>query len=261
MLQIDFKFPDWAAKIKKNEERINLFIAAQVQTNRGLLFDAEGSYNGHPAWAPLKFRQGQVLSQRGTLRKSIAPYNSKGRPGPDGIVQFQGDTITIGTTLLYARMMNEGTEKMPGGVLKPKNAKALRIPLPSGAGASQIAKELRAGKISKSIQKQKDKIALAEARFAKTKQRFAKQVKKDRDTSATSKTWDKQADSIYMQKSKLAKLEARRQQILDSGKGGEKFIFRKSVRIPARNFTDWNTMDQQELDAALLNLITGILNE
>lgn len=138
-----FKFPNWLEKLQRSQDEINLFIAAMMQTNRGELFDKEGAANGHDKWAPLKFRRGQILSNRGTLRQSMAPYAANGQPGSDGIVRFQGDTITIGTKLFYARLMNDGTAKMPGGVLRPVNAKALKIPIPGGEGATKGAKKLR----------------------------------------------------------------------------------------------------------------------
>lgn len=191
-VNIEFKFPDLEKRLKQHENEINLFLAATVQTNRGLLFDSEGSHNGRPGWAPLKLRRGQILSDRGVLRKSIAPYNADGKPGPDGIVAIRPDAIVIGTTLLYARLMNDGTEKMPGGKLVAKNAKALRIPLPAGANATKTAKGL----------------------------------------------------------SKSAKSDG----------SGKKFIFRKSVRIPARPFDDWNQMDQEEVNEALVNKVAEILN-
>ena len=130
MLDIDFRFPDWRGKVKRHEAQLMLFCVAQIQTNRGMLFDQEGGYNGHRRWPALKFRSGQILAKRGALKRSLAPTNPKGTPGSDGIVRFTGDMIIIGTNLLYARMMNDGTAKMPGGVLRPKNAKALKIPLP-----------------------------------------------------------------------------------------------------------------------------------
>lgn len=142
-LEMIFKFPNWLEKIQQSEDEINLFIAAMMQTNRGTLFDKEGANNGHQKWAPLKFRRGQILSDKGILRKSMAPIAANGRPGNDGIVRFQGDTITIGTKLLYARLMNDGTAKMPGGVLRPVNAKALKIPIPGGKEATAGAKKLR----------------------------------------------------------------------------------------------------------------------
>jgi len=202
MIDIDFKFPDWAAKLRKKEDEINRFIAAQIQFNRGQLFDTEGRYNGRPGWEPLKFRSGQILSKRGTLRKSIAPYNPKGRAGPNGIVRFASDAVIVGTKLIYARMMNDGTTKMPGGVLRPVRAKALKIPLPRGKSATDVAKSL-----SKSQGK-------------------------------TIKT--EKAEGVYR---------------------NERVIFRKSVRIPARPFVDWNSEDQAELDAALINKFAELLNE
>lgn len=138
-----FKFPDWAEKVKRRMNEINLFLAAQIQFNRGMLFDQEGAYNGRPRWRELAFRNGQILSNRGVLRKSIAPLNPKGREGPDGIVRIAGDFITVGTKVLYARLMNDGTTKMPGGKMVAKNGKALMIPLPNGKAASPLAKTLR----------------------------------------------------------------------------------------------------------------------
>lgn len=143
MIKIEFKFPDWKGKLERAEEELNLFLAAQIQFNRGMLFDQEGAYNGHPKWAPLRWRRGQILSKSGTLRKSIAPYNPKGKAGTDGIVKFSGEKITVGTKLAYAKRMNDGTTKLPGGVLRPKNAQALRIPLEQGRNASATVQDLR----------------------------------------------------------------------------------------------------------------------
>ena len=95
---------------------------------------------------------------------------------------------------MYARMMNDGTTKLPGGVLRPRTAKALKIPLPSGKGATEGAKSLRKG--------------------------------------ATT--------------------------IEDGGKK-EKYIFRKSVKIPARPFDDWTIEDEQEMQAALATKIAEVL--
>lgn len=143
-VDIEFKFPEWKEQLAKAEEELNLFAAATIQTNRGLLFDSEGRHNGRPGWAPLKLRNGMILSDRGTLRKSIAPYNPSGHPGaPDGIVKFESDAIVVGTTLLYAQLMNDGTTKMPDGKLVPVHAKALKIPLPQGKNATDTAKSLK----------------------------------------------------------------------------------------------------------------------
>lgn len=199
-LEFVFTFPDWAGKIKRHLNEINLFIAAQVQFNRGMLFDQEGAYNGRPRWRELVFRNGQILSNRGVLRKSIAPVNPKGKPGPNGIVQFNGGTITVGTSVAYARLMNDGTTKMPGGKLVAKNAKALMIPLPGGKQASAVAKVLK-------------------------------------------------HESSTLLKPKPG-----------GGYSRENVIFRKSVKIPARPFDDWNKEDQQELDAAVINKLTQVMN-
>jgi hypothetical protein len=41
---------------------------------------------------------------------------------------------------------------------------------------------------------------------------------------------------------------------------GVKFIFVKSVKIPARNFTDWNAQDQAEVDGALCTKLAEVMN-
>lgn len=226
-VDIDFKFPDLEKKMKMAEEEINLFIAAQIQFNRGMLFDQEGAYNGRPKWEDLKFRNGQILSNRGTLRKSIAPYNPRGVPGPDGIVRFSADTITVGTKLGYARMMNDGTTKMPGGVLRPVNAKALKIPVPKGSNAGPAAKAIQAGASARKLAALNDKMSKAKTAAAKAKIQA----------------------SIERLQSRLAK-----------GGGDVDFIFRKSVRIPARPFDTWNQEDVVELETALGNKLAEILN-
>lgn len=201
LLEIEFKFPDWKGRIKKHERQLNLFTAAMIQTNRGMLFDSEGDYNGHGGWEPLAFRNGQVLSRFGTLRKSIAPFSADGKPGAGGYVRFQGETIKVGTTLLYARMMNDGTTKLPGGVLRPVRAKALMIPIPKGQWRSEAA------------------------------------------------------DEVFEESGKTIKRKR-----ADGRKYNEDVIFRKSVRIPARPFDEWNSQDQAEFDAALLNELARVLN-
>lgn len=142
-LSIKFDFPDWKGELERAEQEINLFIAAQIQFNRGMLFESSGTYNGRQGWAPLKFRRGKPLLDRGTLRRSLAPMNGNGAPGPNGVVRFESSAIVIGTTLIYARLMNDGTTKMPGGRMVVRNAKALKIPLPSGKNATPAAKDAR----------------------------------------------------------------------------------------------------------------------
>lgn len=184
-VEINFEFPDWASSVKAALPEIRLFTAAQIQTNRGMMFDKEGADNGKPKWAPLKFRSGQILSDRGHLRKSWAPTPARGVPGTNGIVEFSGETITVGTTVLYAALMNDGTAPMPGGVLRARNAKALKIPLPSGLGATPSGKAAR--------------------------------------------------------------------------KAEGQFMFRKSVRIPARRMDEWTIQDSDELQEAIANKIMEVM--
>lgn len=131
LVRVEVKFPKWLEKLNASQQRIGMFVAAQMQTNRGMMFDKEGANNGHPKWAPLKSRSGMILSKTGTLRKSIAPLNPTGKAGPGGVVQIRGtlkdQQVGIETRLGYAPMMNFGTTGLPGGVLVPKNKKALRF--------------------------------------------------------------------------------------------------------------------------------------
>lgn len=130
VLTIKFKFPKLDERIKKNRKRIQEFMAAAMQTNRALLFDHEGAYSGHKKWAPLKMRSGKILSKRGNLRKSIAPSNDGKHPtmSNNGIVQYKSGIVKIGTNIAYAAIQNNG------GIIKAKNAKALKIPIEGGKG-------------------------------------------------------------------------------------------------------------------------------
>ncbi len=145
MIKIDFKFPDLFGKMKKLEKNVMLVLAAAMQTNRAMMFDKDGADNGKKKWRPLLFRNGRPLQKSGVLRKSLAPPNSGKRPGhaEGGIVKMMSDTVTIGTNLHYARLMNDGTVHMSGGVLRPVNAQALMIPLPTGKSATPAAKRAK----------------------------------------------------------------------------------------------------------------------
>lgn len=162
LLKIQVDFPSLELEFKKHQAEANLLVMATAQTNRGMLFDQEGGYNGHKKWAPLKMRDGQILSKRGVLRKSIAPHNASGKPGPEGIATSTGLLKgRIGTKVAYAPIQNFG------GVIKAKTGKVM--------------------------------------------------------------SW---MNDI-------------------SGKR----MFAMSVTIPARNFTAWNSKDQEELDETLTNFI------
>lgn len=145
MIKIDLKLEDFAKRFKGMQAELMQVLAASMQTNRAMMFDKDGADNDKPKWAPLRLRRGRPLQDKGYLRKSMAPHNDGKKParGKDGIIRLGQTTATIGTKLAYAEMMNDGTTKMPGGVLKAVNAKALKIPLPAGKNASDFAKGAR----------------------------------------------------------------------------------------------------------------------
>lgn len=154
MISIILEFPDLAAKLTKAREAIQREMIVAVQTNRGMLFDNEGAYNGHEPWDTLSLRTGQILAQRGILKKSLAPMSANGQAGPGGYVNMDGQgVIRLGTNVAYAAMMNWGTTNMPGGVLRPTHAKALRIPLPKGKAASDKAEDIKVGQRRAKIKK------------------------------------------------------------------------------------------------------------
>lgn len=137
-ISFDFKmeFPNLHERLKRAMPEIKLFVAAQMQFNRGMLFMNSGAYNGHQKWAPLKLRSGQPLKDRGTLSQSLGPISNPKAKGPTrtagGIVKLSGDTVSIGTNLHYAWLMNWGTTKMPNGKLTAKKKQALKIPVDNG---------------------------------------------------------------------------------------------------------------------------------
>ncbi len=148
---MELQFPNLEAKFAAAQNKIRSELVVAMQFNRGMLFDSEGAYNGHEAWAPLVMRAGQILANRGVLKKSLAPGTMIGQAGDGGYVNMDGDTISMGTDVASASLMNWGTTKLPGGVLRPVRAKALMIPLPNGQKATPAAKELRKSRGSKKI--------------------------------------------------------------------------------------------------------------
>src|ERR1035437_5196666 len=112
LVSINFKFPNMLDHYKKHFNRIAIGIAADIQTNRGLLFDAEGAYSGHKKWKDLaskknpKFAKNglqvrQILRKPGALKNSIVPYSRDGSPGAQGYVKIEGDMknsiVKVGT--------------------------------------------------------------------------------------------------------------------------------------------------------------------
>ena len=110
-----------------------------MQTNRSMMSDKDGADNGKEKWALLNkmSRTGRPLQKTGTLRKSMAPQMSadgkKPGYGKDTVVRFEGNKVVIGTKILYAGMMNDGTTKMPDGAFRARQAKALKIPMQDGS--------------------------------------------------------------------------------------------------------------------------------
>ncbi len=170
-------------------------------------------------------------------------------------MRFSGDTITIGTKLAYARMMNDGTAKMPGGVLRAKDGKCLRIPLPSGANATKTTREIRLAPTMKRIQLVKERLAKAEARHLRAAVRFSKTGSNAAMASAV-----KHKSAVLNHEAALERLDKKAWRINTMGKGGENFLFVKSVKIPAREFDKWTDQDQAELDVAMMAKITEVLN-
>jgi phage gpG-like protein len=209
--------------LKENRAKIYKFIIANIQENRGELFDRSGAMPGHKPWAPLwelSRRAGdKPLLDRGTLRKSLGP----GSPG--GYAVVQGGKIIVGTTLKYAALMNFGTTKMPDGKLKAKRAQALKIP---------VAKEVDAPlKVTKNSIEKRLKNLQAQLNEAKTK--------------GAKRTLSRQVARLKMQ-------------IQNRTYKTGKFIFRKWVRIPERRFDIWTKEDNEELMEAVKIELSRILN-
>lgn len=136
-IEIKMEFPPLGDELAAAKKDLQIFIAAQIQTNRGQLFDANGDYNGHKSWAAPLLRVGQPMSMTGALRNSIGP--NQGQAGPSGFVRFQGDLVSVGTSLAYAETVCKGA------VIHAAPGHALKIPIPGGKRATETAKTLRKG--------------------------------------------------------------------------------------------------------------------
>jgi phage gpG-like protein len=229
LVAVKLKFPDLLGAFRSQAPALAQFIAAQIQTNRALLFDSEGSYHGHPRWAPLKFRNGQPLKDTGVLKNSIGPRTSGGKPARNigSILQYRGSmanpVVTVGTNLYYAELQNKG------GVVQAGPGKALAIPLPMGKNATQAAK------------------AAGKARGYRVKHSLAK-------IAELEKHYKKNPSRLLRQKiDKIKKFVENKPQ-------NQHILFLKKVKIPARNFDGWNGQDQKNLEITLKNKIEQILN-
>lgn len=147
MISLKLTYPKLDEIMRQHEKQIVEVLAAAMQTNRAMMFDKDGADNGKKKWKDPVFRQGRPLQASGDLRRSMAPMNDGRKPGytPNGVLKLQGNAVTIGSTLIYAKLMNDGTVNLPGGVLKPVNAMALKIPLPAGKSATDAGKKASKG--------------------------------------------------------------------------------------------------------------------
>lgn len=130
LVSIDIKIPNYLKRLQGSLKRIQIAMAADIQTNRGLMFDAEGAYNGHPKWKDLKsgankriakngMQERQILRKSGALKNSIAPTGASGRAGPGGTVILEGTiaapAVRVSTQIKYAAIHDKGgTIRHPG---------------------------------------------------------------------------------------------------------------------------------------------------
>jgi phage gpG-like protein len=117
--EIELDFPQFKNVAVQIQSELPGLIAATLQTQRAMIFDSEGSYNGRPGWEPLKHRKGQILSDSGDLRKSMGPMNDGTAPGhaAGSIVQLAMGLVTIGTNIRYAEIHDQGAT-IPGHASK-----------------------------------------------------------------------------------------------------------------------------------------------
>lgn len=140
-VSVDIRMPDFDRKQMWMLRVVPMLIAASVQTQRGLIFQHEGQWNGRSKWAPLKFRDGQILKDTGTLSKSIAPKHSPDKPGRENgtILEAHNDIVSVGTDIAYAIIHEEGrvyhgTPEMP-----------LAFPAPIYKVSSKTGKKRKSG--------------------------------------------------------------------------------------------------------------------
>jgi len=120
------KFGKIAQDLRENLPGV---IASTLQFQRAMLFDNGGVGNGHPAWAPLKHRKGQILKDTGTLSQSIGPRGNGVVPGrgAHSIVRLSMSEVTIGTDLFYAIIHDQGADIESHEVMIWRNKKSGRF--------------------------------------------------------------------------------------------------------------------------------------
>lgn len=272
-MSITLSFPDLGGRVRRDLRDILLFMAAQMQMNRGMLFDREGAFNSHEKWAPLRFRQGQILKNRGNLAKSMGPrgvgagFDLNAKPGAaDGsIVRMRGDLVQIGTSLTPARLMNDGTVKLPGGKLVAKNAKALRIPIPDGRQFDFLSKDIDRGGSFGGLKKSNRDMRKKMLGWEDLRQQATPTVGAQRKDARA------RIAELRAEKSALTGTRARRRKdlqiarhgrklkSLENFKASDRFIFRKWVKIPARPFDNWTQQDAADFGDALGRKLAAVL--
>lgn len=123
--KIEMKSPPWKEMADKLKAALPGVLAANLQTQRAMVFDTEGRYNGRPGWAPLKHRKGQILKDTGTLSKSMGPKPSGNKPGHavGSILRMSDNVVTIGTDIAYAAIHNNGALIAPHEVMTWRSKK------------------------------------------------------------------------------------------------------------------------------------------
>ena len=81
-------------------------VAFYMENEMRKRFDTETDYQGNK-WKKLKLREGKILSDTGMLKGSL------------GTAEIKGNTVTVFSNLVYAKIHDEG------GTITPKSAKAL----------------------------------------------------------------------------------------------------------------------------------------
>lgn len=222
-IRFKFDFPDLDELIRRERMNIQMLAAATLQTQRGMIFDAEGAHNGRSRWEPLQFRTGMILSRSGGrgLRGSIAPRNDGKVPsrGQNTILEIGETEVTIGSTLIYAEIHDQG------GKITAKPGKFLRIPLPMGAWANDKTAAIQRLQATKQIQK-----LVSERVMTKSRRR-------------------------------QAAIDARIQDINDrvAARKYQAVLFRKSVKIPQRRYLDFTDDDRTELNDTLVNFCESLI--
>jgi hypothetical protein len=120
--------------------------------------------------------------------------------------------------------MNDGTTKMPGGILTPKTAKALKIPVPPGF---------------------KDKA------FMKNQRKLVTALRKQMKTGV--RQYINDGGQKYDVNAMSAKI------VKEKKKTNQGFIFRKSVKIPARPMDTITKQDEDEFAETIENYMWEIL--